>query len=63
MTWWMGGKESDASFVLIRVNEISIDTGAIDGRLVFGGYGRFAQDAVEGIFKWNQFGLEWGGEE
>jgi hypothetical protein len=38
----MGGKESDASFVLIRVNEVAIDTGAIDGRLIFGGYGRFA---------------------
>jgi hypothetical protein len=38
----MGGEESDASFVLIRVNEIAIDTGAIDGRLVFGGCGRFA---------------------
>jgi hypothetical protein len=38
----MGGKESDPSFVLIWVNEVAIDTGAVDGRLVFGGYGRFA---------------------
>jgi len=38
----VGGKKSDASFVLIRVNEVAIDTGAIDGRLIFGGCGRFA---------------------
>jgi hypothetical protein len=38
----MGGKESDASFVLIRVNEVAIDTGAIDGRLIFGRCGGFA---------------------
>jgi hypothetical protein len=38
----MGGKEFDPSFALIWVNEVAIDTRAIDGRLVFGGYGRFA---------------------